>query len=507
MNEKLFKLELPPGLKKAGTVYETIGRWYDGNLVRFFQDQIQPVGGWRRMVDSAGTNIAALTGIPRGMISSRLDDGSPIIAIGTHSKFYIVAGATLYDDTPAAGFSAGDADGAYSAGGGTYGNSTYGTGLYGFGATSSTFVDATTWQLDTFGQSIVGVETKNKKLWVWAGSAGTDAAQAAGSPATVNAVVVTPERFLFALGAVSTAGGSVNARLVRWPDQESTTSWTPGVGSAAGEFPLTTNGKLMSGRRAKGETLLWTDADIWSARYIGGDFIYRFDQVGDHCGLIAPNACAVIDTKAYWMGKRSFFLYDGFAKVIPCEVSDYVFQDINELQFAKIWAMPVTEYGEIWWFYPSGSSTEIDRYVCYSYRENHWSLGRVVRTAGCASGATTYPVMGDSGGLLWEHEIGNVRDSLVPYVESGPVELGDGDNVVKVLRLIPDEKTLGDVTATFYHQMYPMGSETTSGPHTLTQPTDLRFTARQARVRLSESRQTGWRVGTPRLGVLPGSRR
>jgi len=506
MNEKLLKIDLPPGIVKRGTVYETLGRWYDGNLVRFYQGQKQPIGGWRRVTDANGVNLVALTGTPRGMLTSRLDDGSPIVAISTTQKFYILAGGTVYDDTPLS-YTTGDVDGAYSGTGGTYGNSTYGSGLYNIGVTSSTFVDATTYQLDSFGQSIVAVDTKNKKLYVWAGTVGTDAAVAAGAPATVNAVVTTPERFIFALGTIGTSGGSANARLVRWPSQESSTDWTPSASNTAGEFQLTTQGKLMAGRRARLETLIWTDADCWAARYIGGDLIYQFVQVGNHCGLIAPNAGVVIDTQAFWMGKRSFFTYDGYVKALPCEVADYVFGNMNELQFAKIWAMPITEYGEVWWFYPSGGSTEIDRYVSYSYREGHWSIGQVVRLCGYGSGATTYPIMAGSTGLLWEHEIGDARDSLTPYVESGPFELGDGDNVVKVLRLVPDEKTLGDVTATFYHQMYPMGSETTSGPHTLSQPTDLRFTARMARMRLSETRQTSWRVGVPRLGILSGGKR
>lgn len=506
LNEKLLPLELPPGIVRSGTVYETKGRWYDGNLVRFYQGQIQPIGGWRRVTDANGTNLAALTGTPRGMLTSRLSDGSPIAAISTTQKFYILAGGTLYDDTPV-GYTTGDVDGGFSAGGGTYGNSTYGSGLYNIGVTSSTFTDATTYQLDTFGQSVVFADTKNKKLYLWAGTAGTDATVPTNAPATVNAVVTTPEHFIFALGTIAAAGGSVNARLVRWPSQATSTDWTPTSSNSAGEFQLTTQGKLLSGRRARHETLLWTDADCWAARYIGGDFVYQFLQVGNHCGLIGPNAAAVIDTQAFWMGKRSFFYYDGYVKPVPCELSDYVFDDINELQFAKVWAMPVAEFGEIWWFYPSGTSTEIDRYVSYSYREHHWSRGSLVRLCGYPSGAMTYPIMADSGSLLWEHEVGTARDSLVPYVEGGPLELGDGDNVVRILRLIPDEKTLGDVTATLYAQMYPMATTTTSGPHTLTQPTDLRLTARQVRVRFTESRQTAWRVGTPRLGVLPGGRR
>lgn len=500
MNESFIKLALPPGIVKRGTVYETAGRWRDGNLVRFTEGRIQPVGGRRRVTDANGSNLAALSGIPRALLASSLDDGSPILAAGTTSKFYVVAGGTVNDVTPA-GFTAGDADGGFSGGGGTYGHSVYGSGLYGTGVTAASFTDATTWQLDSFGQSVAAVDTKNKKLYLWAGNVAVVAAVPAGAPASAVGVVCTPERFLFALGA----GGI--SRKVQWPSQETSTDWTPTAVNTAGDFELSTNGRLMAGRRAKAETILWTDADCWAARYIGGPLIYQFIQVGDNCGLIAPNAGCIVDSQAFWMGQRGFFGYDGYVKPLPSEVSDYVFSDMNGLQAAKIWAMPVPEFGEVWWFYPSSMSTEIDRYVSYSYREGHWSVGQMARTAGTPSGAIALPIMAAADGILWEHEVGEDRGSDVPYVESGPIELGNGDQVARVVRLVPDEKTLGDVEATFYTSFYPATSEATQGPYPLAAPTDVRFTARQTRVRFAESRQTAWRVGVPRLGVLPGGRR
>ena len=50
---------------------------------------------------------------------------------------------------------------------------------------------------------------------------------------------------------------------------------------------------------------------------------------------------------------------------------------------------------EIWWFYPSGNSLEIDRYVGYNYADNHWLLGNLARTAGAARGVFATPIMSD----------------------------------------------------------------------------------------------------------------
>jgi hypothetical protein len=73
--------------------------------------------------------------------------------------------------------------------------------------------------------------------------------------------------------------------------------------------------------------------------------------------------------------------------------------------------------------------------------------------------------------------------------------------------MIPDSLNLGDATVEFFLANYPTDTETTLGPFSLTQPTTLRGTARQLRMRVTEARATDWRVGDFRLGLIPGSRR
>ena len=73
-------------------------------------------------------------------------------------------------------------------------------------------------------------------------------------------------------------------------------------------------------------------------------------------------------------------------KNFPCEVHDYIYDDINVNQQSKIWAFSNTEFSEVWWFYPSANSLEIDRYVAYDLLENHWLIGNLSRTGGVSRG-------------------------------------------------------------------------------------------------------------------------
>ena len=81
------------------------------------------------------------------------------------------------------------------------------------------------------------------------------------------------------------------------------------------------------------------------------------------------------------------------------------------------------------------------------------------------------------------------------------------NRLVQAQRIIPDEKTLGDVQLRFFAALTPTSAERQYGPFTLASETPIRLTARQVRVLIEEVRATSWRVGTIRLGGVPSSRR
>lgn len=488
----LFPLEFPPGIYREGTEFQSRNRWYSCNLVRFFEGTIRPIGGWRVK------STSACTGKARAIITWRDNSAVTWAGIGTHSKLYAMARTGVLSDITPSGFTAGRADATV---GGGYGQGTYGTGTYGTARPDTTLIqDASVWTLDVFGQYLQGCMADDGFIYQWTLNTGTIAAKVTNAP-TARGIVCTDEGFLFALGASS------NPRNVAWCDQRDNTVWTPSATNQAGDYDLQTYGKLMMGKRVRGGTLIFTDIDVHIATYTGDVFVYGFKKLGDRCGVCSQNAVGVAGDTVVWMDGSGFWTYNGFVSQLPCDVSDYVFSNINIQQISKVTCTVNTDYSEVRWDYPSNASNENDSFVVWNFQDNNWTIGSMIRLSGVDRGAMVYPLMMTTDGYAYEHEVGFSYDSVSPYLESGPFQIGNGDVVAHALQLIPDDITAGDVTATFKVKFYPDASETSFGPYTLTSKTDVRFTARQAKVRYTGATLSDWRVGVPRLEVVGGGKR
>ena len=156
-------LKLPPGVASNGTVYQAKGRWFNANLIRFYEGTIRPIGGWTKLYDNQETPVAvAFTetthGKPSTMLAwARNDNGAAQMAIGTNLQCYQYAQGVRVEITPAV-FTTGSVDGAYASG--AYGTGAYGHGAYGVGdPTQSVLVPADTWSLDAWGDYLLGCFT------------------------------------------------------------------------------------------------------------------------------------------------------------------------------------------------------------------------------------------------------------------------------------------------------------------------------------------------------------
>lgn len=488
-------IKLPPGIYRNGTEYQAAGRWYDANLVRWYENTLRPMGGWRKRA------TGQMSGLCRGFITWRDNSANRWIAAGTHTKLYAMNEAgTLKEITPTS-FTAGIANAVSKTG---YGYAPYGSFSYGT-ARPDTGINtpATTWSMDTWGEYLVACSNADGKLYEWqlGFTTPTLAAVITNAPTSNKALLVTQERILFALGA----GG--NPRKVQWCDQENNTVWTPATDNQAGDYELATPGTLMAGKRVKGVNLLFTDVDVHTAQYVGAPFVYGFEKAGSGCGLISAQAVAAIDTAAIWMSKAGFWIYDGYVKPLPSDVSDYVFGNMNFSQASKVYAVHNSQFGEIWWYYPSSGSNENDSYVTFNYRENHWNIGTLARTAGTDAGVFANPLAVSTDGYIYEHEVGFAYDSASLYAESGPVQLGNGDNIMSVRQVVPDEQTLGEAVVSFKTRNYPTGTQSTFGPYTAANPTDVRFAARQVNVKVTGNTLADWRIGVMRLDAVPSGKR
>ena len=349
----LIPLQIPPGIYRNGTKFQASNRWYDANLVRWIDGTMRPVGGWRTR-DTVGSTA------PRAALAWLDLSSDRRYAVGFHNALKAInASGTVVDITPA-DIVAGDLDAQVNTG---YGGGFYGLEHYGVArADKGNYGEATTWALDNWGENLVACSVADGRLLEWDLNAANNAAPVSGAPIDNLSLVVTAERFLFALGA----GG--NPRKVQWCDREDNTTWTPLTTNEAGDLELQTSGQIMLGIKTRGQTLIITDQDAHAATYQGPPYVYGFERVGSACGAMSRRAAAAVDEGVFWMGRRGFHIYAGGAvQDVPCEVSDYVFSDISAAQSSKVYTVSNQQFNEIWWFYPSGSSLENDRYVVFNY--------------------------------------------------------------------------------------------------------------------------------------------
>ena len=497
-------LALPPGVFANGTARQARGRWRDSNLVRSPNGvDVQPVGGWNRR------GSVTLNGLARAIVAWKDNTNQRWAAIGTHEKLYVqtVTGAVI-DITPA-GFTAGRAD---ASGEGGFGEGPYGAGAFGTGRPDTQDIQpASVWTLDVWGQWLLGAMAEDGKLYLWKLDAATPTpAQAvSGAPTGISGCSVSQERFIFVY----------RGRNIAWCDQEVETDWTPSATNQAGDQDIDTEGVFRFGRKLRGGVQLhFTEVDVWASTYLGPPFVHGFQLAGADCGAVSTGSAVAIDSRCVWMGRKSFFLYDGAVNPLPCEVADKVFSDFDETQGSKVAAHHNAKYGEVWWFYPSAGSLENDRYVLWNYRANHWWVGTLARTCGEGNGIFQNPILVDPSGVVWEHEVGFSypagEGALTPYARSGPVEwpsdsgLAQGDKRVAVKGFVGDEKSLGETTVTFFGREFPNTAETAFGPFAIgADPTDVMFSTRQLEIEVAFTGADDARLGVFRLDAQPVSKR
>ena len=500
----LMPLEIRPGVFRNGTRYQARGRWWDSNLVRWYNQQLRPVGGWQRVSSTPAS------GVPRALLSWLGADAltgniGKNLAIGTNTKLYQYNGGSLLDITPA-GFVPGRADSSAGLGYGTlkYGDSTYGTPRVPGGG--SLVLDAAMWTLDNWGDFLVGCCTSDGKLYEWPADPLSLALPIDGAPVDNSAVLVTDQRHLMALGA----GG--NPRSVKWSSEEDNTDWVPTEENTAGGFQLKTTGKLVCGIALHGQVLLLTDVDAHLGQYVGRPFVWGFDQIARECGIIGPQAICIAGDMPVWMsGHGQFYYFDGSGvRPLRSDVQKYIEDDINTLQAIKSFACIADPFPEAWFFYPSRNSNEPNRYASWNWEENHWAIGQLDRSAGTRHSAWPHPIYAAPDGMMYQHEVGYLADGLPRltsvFAECGPLNIGEGERFMDINQLLPDEgfEMLGRTQYRFISRATPNGPRVDWGPFVMDLETgymDARISGRGVQMRVEAIVDDDWRIGRFRADV------
>lgn len=158
-------------------------------------------------------------------------------------------------------------------------------------------------------------------------------------------------------------------------------------------------------------------------------------------------------------------------------------------------------------------SSEPYHYVTYSVIDKIWWIGLLERTAWVDKGALKYPIATGPDRYLFEHETGYDADGdpLVASIESGDFDLGEGDHLMLINRVLPDFTVDGSVDLRFRSRYYPLTDQVVETVGTVTNSTtkiDTRIRGRQMAL-VVESNGLGdwWKYGATRIDQRPDGRR
>ena len=485
-----------------------------------------------------------------GLITAEvLNQEYQILGVTSVNVYTITAKDTSGDEVTANASDSGNGgsgvDGAYQINVGldTYVQSTgWGAGLWGAGTFgSSSAISATgqlrLWTHDNFGENLI-INPRGGGIYRWLENDGTDTRAVpisgitgANLVPTLGLQVITSEvdRHLIVLGADPISGsarsGAVDPMLIAFSDQENELEFEPLITNTAGSLRLSSGSKIVGAVKSRQEIVVFTDTSVYSMQFVGPPFTFAVNLINEATGLIGPKAAVTGDAGIYFMSYGSFYLYNGSVQKLPCSVLNYVFSDMNVGQAYKINAFTNSENNEGGWFYPSGSATEIDRYVIYNTQEQIWYYGNLERHAWLDSGVQNFP-QATNNNYVYQHEIGYDDDGSAMtgvFVESSDFDIGEGNQFSSISSIIPDIRFLQDTnsgTVNIVTKMrnYPGESLTTKATSEISSSTtkaNIRARGRQAVVRFESNDDQsgqgnvaiGWRLGATRLDVKTDGRR
>ena len=424
-----------------------------------------------------------------------------------------------------------------------WGSGVWGRGTWGSSSTLSTVNNVRLWGIDNFGEDLL-FNARDGGIYYWDTSASdydVDRAVALadlpgadpGTPTIAKQVIVSDQdrhTIVFGCDAQNNVGVQ-DPLLIRFSSQESLTEWDAEVTNTAGDLRVGSGSEIIVAVETRNQILVFTDISLHSMQFLGPPFTFGLAQVAENITIAGPSAVTAVDDKVFWMGIGDFYVYTGQTQKLPCPVRAYIFDDINEGQIELTVCALNSTFSEVWWFYPSAGSNENDRYVIYNYVENTWAVGTLTRTAWHDRGLFNAPIAASTDGYLYNHETGqndgstNPPSAITSYIESSQISIGEGNNFVFLTKLIPDltfENSISDaptVDFTLQARNFPGGAylqtdtsgvtqSATTPVEQFTEQTWIRLRGRSFAVKVeSNTTDTQWRLGTPRVDIRPDGRR
>jgi hypothetical protein len=409
---------------------------------------------------------------------------------------------------------------------------------WGDGSTSPITIYQQDWFMDNFDNNLVA-NIRNGVPYYWERDVAfgtraiplSSASGAASVPTKVMQLLVSQgDKHLLAFGATPYGGGDFDPLLIRWSNQDEPANFAPSPTNSAGFIRISRGDSIIRAIPTRQEILVYTNATLNSLQFLGTTDVFGIQELSDNISIASSRAVTTVNNVAYWMGTDKFYMYSGRVDTLPCTLRNHVFENLNFDQLAQVICGTNEQWNEVWWVYPTASSSTNDAYVIYNHFDKIWYYGSINRTAWNDSPLRQYPqAVGGAEDVqkVYNHEIG-VDDDTLPmasYIQSSDFDIVDGEQFLLIKRVIPDVEFNGSdmganpnpsVLITMKPRNFPGSAYATSPAKNVietsvdvyTNQIFLRARARQMGFQISSSDiGVQWQLGSPRLDGRPDGKR
>jgi hypothetical protein len=345
MADNVVQIRSLPGIKRDGTRLEG-DQYVDGQWVRFQRGLPRKIGGYRSI-------NKFLQGLPRAL-NEYTQDLLTYVHAGSANRverFFI--------------------DGSYNTS--VISNRT---------PSALTASDANLWQFDvgydtTNGNQIVAQVAPNLNCICNSSGGQLFVGNLLGTSALTQ-VTTVPANFSVTGGVVTLPPYTVafgNDGYVAWSVPNNPANFT---GSGAGNA-FVTGQKIVRGAPLRGgpgnspSGLLWSADSLVRMTYVGGSAVFQFDTISTQSSIMSAQSVIEYDGIFYWLGTDRFLSFNGVVREVENNLNqNFFFDNLNYANRQKVFAFKVPRFGEIWWCFPFGDSTEPNHAIIYNVRENIW---------------------------------------------------------------------------------------------------------------------------------------
>jgi len=344
--EQIVKIQSQPGIKRDGTKFEG-DNYVDGQWCRFQRGLPRKIGGYRSINKYLHGLARALHEYTQNLLTY-VHAGS-----ATHVEQFYVDGnfntSVITDRTPTAGY-------VYSP-----------DNMWQFAVAYDT----------TNGNQIVGQVAPNLQCICNSVGGQLFIGDLLGS-APLTQVTTVPANFSATGGVVALPPYTFvygNDGYVAWSIPNGPDDFT---GTGAGNAYITGQKiiRAMPLRGGPGNSpsgLFWSADSLIRGSYVGGTQVFQFDTISTQSSILSANGVIEYDGIFFWPGSDRFLMFNGVVREVENNLSlNFFFDNLNAQYRQKVFAFKVPRYGEIWWCFPKGNSTEPNHAVIFNVRENTW---------------------------------------------------------------------------------------------------------------------------------------